>query len=320
MTFKEWTERYFATALHKRPTTMARDRSVAGTHFLPALGNRPIGSITPLDVRRLVEHMSVTLSPATVRTNYAVLRAILAAAVDADLLAVTPCRGVRLPPQTRGEIRFLSSQELERLAVAVPLPYRAMIYLAGVAGLRWSEIAGLRVGRIDFLRRTVSVVETCSEVEGRLIFADVKTPASRRTVAIPAFLIEVLAEHLKRADRQQAKDLVFTAPEGGPLRRSLFRQRVWLPAVEQADLKGLTFHGLRHSAAGLMIELGAHPRIMQARLGHSSIRTTLDVYGHVLPTADEAVTSAIDELFASSRGLPAASTRSRSEDKEARGA
>lgn len=79
--------------------------------------------------------------------------------------------------------------------------------------------------------------------------------------------------------------------------------------MERADLKGPTFHGLRHSAAGLMIELGAHPRIMQARLGHSSIRATLDVYGHVLPAADEAVTSALDELFASSCGLNAASVR-----------
>src|SRR6478735_2705106 len=135
-------------------------------------------------------------------------------------------------------------------------------------------------------------METCSEVEGRLLFADVKTPASRRTVAIPVFLVDLVAEHLSHVDRREPNDLVFTAPEGGPLRRSLFRQRVWLPAVERADLKGLTFHGLRHSAAGLMIELGAHPRIMQARLGHSSIRTTLDVYGHVLPAADEAVTSA----------------------------
>ena len=129
-----------------------------------------------------------------------------------------------------------------------------------------------------------------------------KTPTSRRTVAIPVFLVDLLAEHLSHLDRREPNDLVFTAPKGGPLRRSLFRQRVWLPAVERAGLKGLTFHGLRHSAAGLMIELGAHPRIMQARLGHSSIRTTLDVYGHVLPAADEAVTSALDELFASSRG------------------
>ena len=144
-----------------------------------------------------------------------------------------------------------------------------------------------------------------------------KTPASRRTVAIPVFLVDLLAGHLSHVDRRDPNDLMFTAPEGGPLRRSLFRQRVWLPAVERPGLKGLTFHGLRHSAAGLMIELGAHPRIMQARLGHSSIRTTLDVYGHVLPAADEAVTSALDELFASSRGLHAASVRPRPESNDA---
>ena len=160
ITFKEWTARYFAAVMHKRSTTLARDRSVSDKHLLPAFGKKPIGSITPLDVRRLVEQMNITLAPATVRTNYGVLHALFGAAVDADLLAVSPCRGIRLPAPSRGEIRFLSARELEQLADETPPKYRGMIYLAGVGGLRWSEIVGLRVGRIDFLRRTVSVMET----------------------------------------------------------------------------------------------------------------------------------------------------------------
>jgi hypothetical protein len=116
ITFRDWTTRYFAAARHKRPTTLARDRAVTDKHLLPALGNQPIGHITPLDVRRLVEHMSITLASATVRTNYGVLRAILQAAVEADLLAVSPCRGVRLPSPTHAELRFLSAEELTRLA------------------------------------------------------------------------------------------------------------------------------------------------------------------------------------------------------------
>ena len=103
-----------------------------------------------MDIRALVENMAKQLAPATVRTDYGVLRAILSAAVDADLLPISPCRGVRLPAHARKEIRFLSADELERLADAMPAQYRAMTYLAGVLGLRWSEVAGLRVGRIDF--------------------------------------------------------------------------------------------------------------------------------------------------------------------------
>jgi integrase len=95
---------------------------------------------------------------------------------------------------------------------------------------------------------------------------------------------------------------VFVAPEGGPLRRSTFRTRVFDPAVRRSGLDGLTFHGLRHSAVGLMIEVGAHLEVVKRRLGHASIRVTSDVYGSVLPAVDDAVTAALDARFASSCG------------------
>src|SRR5262245_52916891 len=115
VTYAEWSDHYFAGAIHKRATTLARDRVVNDKHFVPSIGRRPLASLTPLDIRRLVEAMSERLAPSTVRTNYGVLRAILSAAVDADLIAVSPCRGVRLPAERRGELRFLSSDELIRL-------------------------------------------------------------------------------------------------------------------------------------------------------------------------------------------------------------
>lgn len=84
------------------------------------------------------------------------------------------------------------------------------------------------------------------------------------------------------------------------MRAGNFRRRVWAPAVSEAKLDGLTFHGLRHSAVGFLIELGAHPRVMQQRMGHASYRTTMDVYGSVLPAVDDAVTTGLGDLFAAS--------------------
>jgi integrase len=136
ITYRDWSKRYFAQALHKRPTTIARDRSVNEKHFLPAIGDRRLSSLTPPDIRRLVQQLSNTLSPGSVRTDYAVLRAILNAAVEAEILAVSPCRGVRLPTQRRYLPRLLSADELQRLAEATPTEYRPMIFLAGVLGLR----------------------------------------------------------------------------------------------------------------------------------------------------------------------------------------
>ncbi len=307
ITYEKWAERYFAGALHKRATTLARDKVVNEKHFIPTIGKRALSSLTPLDIRQLVETMAEHLAPTTVRTDYGVLRAILSAAVEADLLAVSPCRGVSLPAHARREIRFLSADELERLASAMPGEYRPMAYLAGVLGLRWSEVAGLRVGRIDFLRRRLEITETCAEVDGKIVFADVKTRSSRRTLNVPEFVVDVLSEHLACRGKPEPDALVFVAPEGGPLRRSTFRTRVFDPAVKRAELDGLTFHGLRHTAAGLLIEAGAHIETIKQRLGHSSIRVTSDVYGSLLPSVDEGVTTALEQRFAkfsrTNRGL-----------------
>jgi integrase len=297
ISYAEWCDVYFAGAVHKRATTLARDRIVNDKHFLPVIGARHLSSLTPLDVRRLVEALTKELAPSTVRTNYGVLSAILSAAVDAEVIAVSPCRGVKLPPERRSELRFLSAEELVRLGDATPVEYRPAVYLAGVLGLRFSEVAGLRVGRIDFLRHTLAVVETCAEVDGKVTFADVKSKSSRRVLDVPPFLGAMLAEHLARRGRPGPGELVLVAPEDGPLRRSTFRTRVFNPAARRASLDGLTFHALRHSAVGLMIEAGAHPEAIKARLGHASIRTTSDVYGHVLPGVDAGISAALEERF-----------------------
>ena len=123
--------------------------------------------------------------------------------------------------------------------------------------------------------------ETVAEVGGRLLPADTKTRSSHRTLAVPPFLLSILAEHLRVTGHVEPNDYVFQAPEGGPLRRTNFRGRVWEPAVRAAGLDGLTFHGLRHSAAGLMREANVHTQVIQQRLGHSSSRTTTDLYGWV---------------------------------------
>lgn len=119
----------------------------------------------------------------------------------------------------------------------------------------------------------------------------------------------MLAEHLASHGRPGPDELVFVAPEGGPLRRSTFRTRVFDPAVKRADLEGLTLHGLRHAAAGLLIEADAHIETIKQRLGHSSIRVTSDVYASLLPSVDEGVTTALEKRFAklsrTNRGLSA---------------
>lgn len=128
--------------------------------------------------------------------------------------------------------------------------------------------------------------------------APVKTRASRRTISAPPFVVEMLAAHLAATGRTEPGDLVFQRTDGGPLRATNFRTRVWAPAVSTAKLDGLTFHGLRHTAVGFLIALGVNAPVIQKRMGHASIRTTIDVYGHLLPSADEAVADQLGSMWA----------------------
>ena len=303
VTFADWSARWL-TEGHKRASTMARDTHVVRTHLLPALGRRHLATITPLDVRRVVEAMEQRLAPATVRTNYGVLRAILNAAVEADLIARTPCRGIRLAPDGHKDRAVLTPDDLQRLYAVMAESYRPTVLLAGVLGLRWSEVAALRVGRLDFMRSTVTVAEATPEVDGRPTPGAPKTRAGTRTIATPPFVMAALSEHLARRGltAADADALVFVAPEGGPLRASNFRNRVWEPAICAAHLEGLTFHGLRHVATSLMVEAGEHPRVVQHRLGHATARLSMELYAHVSDDADRAVAGRLEERFSRQRG------------------
>lgn len=305
VTFAEWVDQWLASNPAKRSTTLARDASVLGTHFLPTLGSRPLASITPAHVRGVIDVMSKRLAPSTVRTNVGVLRAVLNAAVEADLIGRSPLRGLRSSKSNRRERVTLTPDQLLALADAVGPRYRALVLLGGTLGLRWSEAIALRVRDIDFLRRTITVAQTISEVNGKHETAETKSTASARTLSVPQFLLDAVAEHLATQRGHPDPDhLVFTGPKGGRLRRS-FAARTFNPAVRRAGLaSGLTFHGLRHVAASLMVEAGVHPRVIQQRLGHATARLSMELYAHVPDAADRQVAADLDAAFAAVHDEP----------------
>ena len=129
-------------------------------------------------------------------------------------------------------------------------------------------------------------------MNGHHHFGPPKTRAGRRTVPIPRLVAAELEQHLAAT----AGDLVFPAPEGGLLRPSLYRRRVWQPATLAADVEGLRIHDLRHTAVSLWIAAGASPKEVAARAGHTSVVTVFDRYGHLLPGHEDQVTDALDVM------------------------
>ena len=150
------------------------------------------------------------------------------------------------------------------------------------------------MSRLDLLRRRVTVAVAFTEVRGELIEGTPKNH-QRRSVPIPQFLVDELAAHV--AGKRSA-DLVFTAPNGGPLRNTNFRPRIFQPAAESVGLAGVTPHDLRHTAASLAVAAGANVKAVQRMLGHASASMTLDVYAGLFGDDLDAVAQRLDEAFA----------------------
>jgi integrase len=319
--YGDWLLQWLKTERGLRPSTKARDDSYFTNYILPRFRQVPVGAIEQLDARGWVADLSASgLAAATVRKAYQLFAKTMQAAVDSGLIPRTPCRGITLPRVEAQEMRFLTPGQIARLADVIEPRYRALVLLGAYGGLRIGELAGLRPARVDLLRGRIEVAEILVEVRGTLHIGPPKTRASRRTIGLPHPLVAVLAEHLERF---AGPDLFFPAPEGGPLRASLFRRRSWQPAVARAGLphiyvraetcaecrlcdqpKGspahhqpLRIHDLRHTAVALWIAAGANPKEVAARAGHTSVAFTFDCYGHLFPDSDELLRDRLGEMF-----------------------
>lgn len=302
---REWAERWMGTVVHLKPKTRVGYESLLRNHVLPAFGTVAIGRVEQLDVRDWVAGlMERGLSPSRIRQAYQLLSSMLKAAVASGYLVRTPCIGIKLPRAGKREVRLLTAEEVERLAQATAPSYGTLVYLLAYGGLRWGEAAALRRGRCNLLRSRVEVVESLAEAGGGLYFGPTKTYQAR-SVVIPAFLRDLLADHLARHVPPDPEALVFTAGNGAPLRNSNFRRRVWHRALDAAGLpRGIRIHDLRHTCAALLVAQQAHPLAVMQHLGHSAITVTMDIYGHLFPDEKERIAESLDAAWRAARGDP----------------
>jgi integrase len=296
--FAEWLEKWWATTSNLRASTRARDEASLRNHALPHFGTTPLAAIDQLSVRAWVTDLTAKgLAPATVVKAYQLLSKVMAAAVDAGLIAQTPCRRIPLPKVEHEEMHFLTPAEIAQLADAIPTRFRVLVLLGAYGGLRIGELGGLRRHRIDLRRGTVTVLEIATEVHGHLVVGPPKTRAARRTIGIPRAVVVELEAHLAAYVAQDPEALIFTSDRGGQLRPANFRRRIWRPATRAAGLEGLRPHDLRHTAVALWIAAGASPKEVAARAGHTSVKTVLDVYGHLYAEADARLRDRLDAMF-----------------------
>lgn len=164
--------------------------------------------------------------------------------------------------------------------------------MAAYSGLRWGELAGLRVRDLDMLRRRLTVRSALVEASGQAPkLGPPKSKASERTIALPDFVAETLARHLE--SHPPVEEMVWTTHRGALLRRGSFG-RIWRKAVADSVGPPCRIHDLRHTHAAWLIADGEHPKAIQTRLGHGSIAVTMDRYGHLMDGLDDQIALHLD--------------------------
>ncbi len=225
--------------------------------------------------------------------------------MDVDRLARTPCRGIHLPAVEPITALVPDPVQLLELADTIDPDYSAMIWLGAVLGLRWGEVAGLRVGHVDMLRGTATITEQVTRgVGGAGGIGPPKSVAARRIISLPAELADELSAHMKELGLTGADPtaLLFPNAEGKPLDYSNWRRRIWEPAVKAAGLDGLNFHDLRRTNATVMVAEGVDVKTAQARLGHSDPRLTLAIYAQATTEGDRSAANKLGARLMGSTG------------------
>jgi integrase len=295
--FNEWADRWLDSTVNLRANTKDGYRSILRRYLRPAFGSYPLASIDVLAVRTWLAKLEADgVDPATRAKAYRLLARILGAAVEARYLAVNPC-GIRgAASDGTSEMRIATVDQVAAIAERVPARYRALVLVAAFGGLRWGELAGLRRKRIDLERGTVTVAEQLLEVNGTFSVGPPKSAAGRRTVTLPAVVVEALAEHLSRYTAKSPEASVFLSSQGKHLRRSNFNRRVWQPATWAAEVEGLRLHDLRHTAGTLATAAGGSLREVMDRLGHSTTVAAVR-YQHVMADRDAAIARELNRLI-----------------------
>jgi integrase len=188
ITVKEWADEWMAAQTHLKPSTRARYEGILSHHIVERWGDTNLYRVSHADVQAWISGLE--LAPATVRYVHRVFSLLLELAVRDRRLPRNPAAGVRLPRAARPEKRFLTPEQVHGLAdgaAQYPIPevgeqYRALILVLAFCGLRWGEVAALRVKRVDLFRRRLTVAESVTEVSGRLTWG---TPKSHQARSVP---------------------------------------------------------------------------------------------------------------------------------------
>ena len=296
------------------PRTAEGYESIIRQHVIPGIGNLPLTQLKPEHLQRYYSEKVASgrcdgkgaLSQTTVSHHHTCLHRALKMALKWGLLSRNPADAVTPPRPRRSEMQTMNEDEVQTfLEAAKATPYYALFYLALFTGMRRSELLALRWCDMDLPLCQVYVSRTLHHLRnGEIVFRAPKTAKGRRMIALSPSAAIVLREHKEKqvamrlmlGKHLEDGDLVFSQPDGKPLLPDTV-SHAWVKIVKRAGLKHFRLHDGRHTHASLLLKQNVHPKIVQERLGHATISTTLDLYSHIAPGLQEAAARHFDEAF-----------------------
>lgn len=305
---KEWLRRKRQNVTYG---TYKHYKSYTNNHIIPGLGRWKIKDLDHDLVDSFIDEIK-DKDDISQRTKIHIYTILSSALKDGKRAGIKQgiMDDIKAPKKERRELEYWTRSEVQKFIKHLNSKnHRLPIMLALATGMRYGEIAGLRWSRVDFEKKTISVTHQLKieEVDGKpkwIISPELKTETSYRTIQIDDDTIQMLKEHKKQQEKDKLQvgpdyldlDLVCATTIGDSIKPTYLRT-VMRRTCKKAGVKLISFHGLRHTHATLLLSDGVHPKIVQERLGHRSIETTLDTYSHVVPGIQEIAATSIQKTL-----------------------
>lgn len=304
MTFKDFMEHYMKDMESRlKPSTVANKRFLIDLKILPFFAKMPLNEIKPTDIRRWQNELTSyrdekgnPYSATYLKTINNQITAIFNYAVKYYGLKENPChKAGGMGKKNAEEMLFWTKDEFLTFIEAVkdkPEDYAIFMTLY-YTGIREGELFALTPADIDFEKGTLRINKSYQRLKGKDMITTPKTPKSNRVVTIPPVLCDCLKEYKAQCFGMQENDRLF------PYTKSyLYREMV--DGCKKSGVKKIRIHDIRHSHAAALIQMNVAPKLLQERLGHERIQTTLDTYGHLYPNAQAEVAKQLEAFMSES--------------------
>ena len=310
----EWLAEYIQPSV--RVKTYERYRCSINNHILPYIGKIPLDRLTTEDVQKMLNNLLASggenkqgLSPRTVNAARRTLKTALDKAYHLQKISFNPVEATKACRTDRVEIGILSRFDAKKL-LETAKGYEQNAYIAVLialsTGMRIGEIFGLTWENVDLQDKKIYVRQSLvSTNHGYRLEVSPKTKAGHRQIDLPQYCVDALWKHRKWQESQKAEWLnlwhetgnVITNANGSCRDPNYFSYVVFKRLLETAGIqRNVRFHDLRHTHATWLLERGIHPKVVAERLGHSSIRITLDTYSHVIKGMQQTAVKKLDEI------------------------